>query len=214
MRRERYGRQYGGTAMQSTIPAPSTLEGRRLTPRQQQLEDALVALVLAEGFSAGTVEDLAARLGCSKRTLYALAGSKEQLALLVVRQFFRRATVAVEEAIAGTRTPGRRVTRYLEAVAEQLRAAGPAFRADVAAFPPAAEIYEQNTAAAAARVRELVDEGIRAGAFRRVPAAFVSEVVTATMRRITSGEIGAATGLDDAQAYAELARLVVAAISR
>ena len=34
------------------------------------------------------------------------------------------------------------------------------------------------------------------------------------MRRITSGEIGAATGLDDAQAYAELARLVVAAIRR
>lgn len=187
---------------------------RRLTPRQRQLQDALVALVLAEGFLGSTVEDVAARLGCSKRTLYALAASKEQLALLAVREFFRRATVAVEDAIAGTRSPARRVVAYLEAVAEQLRAAGPAFRADVAAFAPAAEVYEQNTAAAAVRVRELVDEGITAGAFRRVPAAFVSEVVTSTMRRITSGEIGAATGLDDAQAYAELARLVVAAISR
>ncbi|SDR80665.1 DNA-binding transcriptional regulator, AcrR family [Friedmanniella luteola] len=201
--------------MQSTVPAPPAPVGpRRLTPRQRQLQDGLVELVLAEGFSAATVEDVAARLGCSKRTLYALADSKEQLALLVVRQFFRRATAAVEEALAGTRSPARRVTRYLEAVAEQLRAAGPAFRADVAAFAPAAEVYEQNTAAAAARVRELIDDGIRAGAFRRVPAAFVGEVVTATMRRITSGEIGAATGLDDAQAYAELARLVVAAISR
>jgi hypothetical protein len=34
------------------------------------------------------------------------------------------------------------------------------------------------------------------------------------MRRITSGEIGRTTGLDDAQAYAELARLVVAAVRR
>jgi AcrR family transcriptional regulator len=201
--------------MQSTLPASTAPVGyRRLTPRQLQLQDALVELVLAEGFSAATVEDVAARLGCSKRTMYALADSKEQLALLVVREFFRRATAAVEDALAGTRSPTRRVTRYLEAVAEQLRAAGPAFRADVAAFAPAAEVYEQNTAAAAARVRELIDEGIRAGAFRRVPAAFVGEVVTATMRRITSGEIGAATGLDDAQAYSELARLVVAAISR
>ncbi|GAA1426912.1 TetR/AcrR family transcriptional regulator [Microlunatus lacustris] len=201
--------------MQSTLPtAASPADGRRLTPRQRQLQDDLVRLVLAEGFLAGTVEDVAARLGCSKRTLYALAGSKEQLALLAVRQFFRRATAAVEDAIAGTRSPARRVVRYLEAVAEQLRAAGPDFRADVAAFAPAAEVYEQNTAAAAVRVRELIDEGIAAGAFRRVPAAFVGEVVTSTMRRITSGEIGAATGLDDAQAYAELARLVVAAISR
>lgn len=171
-------------------------------------------LVLASGFRALTVEEMAARLGCSKRTLYALADSKEQLAVLAVRQFFRRATAAVEVAVAGTTAPARRVTRYLEAVAEQLRPAGSAFRADVAAFAPAAEIYEQNTAAAAARVRELIDEGTRAGVFRSVPAAFVAEVVTATMRRITSGEIGAATGLDDAQAYSELARLVVAAVRR
>lgn len=202
--------------MQSTLPVSSSTATplRRLTPRQLELQDALVELVLSSGFSALTVEDMAARLGCSKRTLYALAESKEQLALLVVRQFFRRATAAVEVALAGTRSPARRVTRYLEAVAEQLRPAGPAFRADMAAFAPAAELYEQNTAAAAARVRELIDEGTRAGAFRRVPAAFVGEVVTATMRRITSGEIGVATGLDDAQAYSELARLVVAAIRR
>ena len=67
---------------------------------------------------------------------------------------------------------------------------------------------------AARRVRELIDEGTRAGAFRQVPAAFVSEVVTATMRRITSGEITSATGLSDAEAYSELARLVVAAVRR
>ena len=64
------------------------------------------------------------------------------------------------------------------------------------------------------QVRELIDEGTRAGAFRRVHAAFVREVVTATMRRITSGEIAAATGLSDAEAYSELAQLVVAAIRR
>ena len=34
------------------------------------------------------------------------------------------------------------------------------------------------------------------------------------MRRITSGEIAATTGLSDAEAYSELAELVVAAIRR
>ena len=191
-----------------------TLLERQLTGRQAQLRDALTELVLAQGFAHLTVDQVAAELRCSKRTLYTLADSKEQLAVLAVRHFFKRSTDQVEAALVRTRAPARRVTRYLEAVAEALRPASRAFRDDLARFRPAAEIYEQNTAAAAQRVRELIDEGTRAGAFRQVPAAFVGEVVTATMRRITSGEITAATGLTDAEAYAELARLVVAAIRR
>jgi AcrR family transcriptional regulator len=187
---------------------------RRLTGRQTDLRDALVQLVLDQGFTHLTIDQVAASLNCSKRTLYTLAASKEQLAALAVRHFFRRATDQVEAAIARVRTPERRVARYLEAVAEALTPATRAFRDDLARFRPATEIYEQNTAAAAQRVRELIDEGTRAGAFRQVPAAFVGEMVTATMRRITSGEITAATGLTDAEAYAELARLVVAAIRR
>ena len=194
------------------MDATSTREPR--TARQAALRDQLVDLVLAEGFARLTLDEVAARLGCSKRTLYALADSKEQLATLAVRDFFRRATDHVETAIARTRSPARRVTRYLQAVAEALRPASRAFRDDLARFAPAREIYEQNTVAAAARVRALLNEGTRAGTFRNVPAAFVAEVVTATMRRITSGEIGAATGLDDAEAYAQLARLVVAGVQR
>ena len=85
----------------------------RLTSRQAHLRDALVEMVLVEGFSQLTMDQVAARLNCSKRTLYALAASKEQLAVLAVRHFFRRATEQVEAAIAATRNPARRVTRYL-----------------------------------------------------------------------------------------------------
>lgn len=185
-----------------------------LTTRQRELVDQLVDLFLAEGFAQLTLDDVAARLGCSKRTLYALADSKEQLAVRTVRQFFRRATDQVEAAISRTRTPAGRLTRYLQAVAEALRPAGPAFRRDLARHAATRELYEQNTTAAALRVRRLIDDGIDAGAFRNVSAVFVGEVVTATMRQITSGELGRATGLDDAQAYGELAKLVVAAIRR
>ncbi len=185
-----------------------------LTDRQLELADSLVDLFVTQGFSAFTLDDIAARLGCSKRTLYVLADSKEQLATLAVRRFFRRATAQVEAAIARVRSPGARVTRYLEAVAEALRPTSAAFRRDVSQFPPAREVYEQNTAAAAQRVRELIDAGMAQGSFRKVSAVFVGEVVTATMRRIMTGEIGSATGLDDAAAYGELAKLTVAAVRR
>ncbi|HEX8489188.1 MAG TPA: TetR/AcrR family transcriptional regulator [Propionibacteriaceae bacterium] len=196
---------------------------RRLTTRQAALRSELVALVLHEGFAHLRVEDLAARLGCSRRTLYALAPSREQLATLAVREFFRTATAQVEGALLATSdAPDRdgepdaadRVTRYLSAVAEALAPASRAFLDDVAHFAPAREIYENNTAAAARRVRSLLDEGTRTGAFRPVRGEFVAEVVTATMRRIASGDVQSSTGLTDADAYAELAGLVVAAVRR
>ena len=109
---------------------------RRLTARQAQLLDQLEELFLAEGFAGFTLEDLAVRLHCSKTTLYALADSKEQLAVRVVRHFFRRATGAVEARTATEDDPARRVTVYLEAVARALTPASRAFHRDLEAFPP------------------------------------------------------------------------------
>lgn len=187
---------------------------RRLTGRQRQLQDELIDLVLAEGFAHLTMDHVAARLNCSKRTLYALADSRDQLATEAVKLFFRRATEQVEQAINRTRAPAKRVQRYLAAVAAALAPASRAFLDDVADFAPTREVYEANTAAAAQRVRDLITEGTEAGAFRAVRADFVAEVVTATMYRITSGEIQRSTGMGDAESYRQLAQLVVAAVRR
>lgn len=185
-----------------------------LTRRQSQLEDALVEVVLTEGFAHLTVDDLAMRLGCSKRTLYALAPSKEQLVTRTVQIFFRRATDQVEQAIRRTRSPARRLTRYLTAVADALAPASSAFMADVAGFAPAAEIYELNTQLATRRVRELISDGIASRDFRDVPAPMLAEMVTSTMRRIGTGELQRATGLTHARAYAQLAEITVVALRR
>ncbi|SHN46227.1 TetR/AcrR family transcriptional regulator [Cryptosporangium aurantiacum] len=181
---------------------------RRGAARRTELLDALVELLLAEGFAAFTLDDLSARLHCSKRTLYAIAGSKEQLVRAAVVHFFRNATVEVEDAIADEPDPAARIARYLSAVAAALRPASAAFIDDVAAFPPAAEIYERNTQAAAERIRTFVDEGVAAGAFRDVHTGFVADVVASTMVRIQQRQVAATTGLSDADAYTELAALV------
>ncbi|MFG1927112.1 TetR/AcrR family transcriptional regulator [Cryptosporangium sp. NPDC048952] len=181
---------------------------RRGAARRTELLDALVELLLAEGFASFTLDDLAARLHCSKRTLYALASSKEQLVRAAVVHFFRNATVTVEQATAGVSDPAGRIAAYLQAVADALRPASAAFIDDVAAFAPATEIYERNTRAAATRIREFVDDGVAAGAFRDVHTGFVADVVASTMVRIQRREVAATTGLSDAEAYTELAVLV------
>jgi AcrR family transcriptional regulator len=187
---------------------------RRPTARQAQLFDELTALFLAEGFARFTLDDLAVRLRCSKTTLYALADSKEQLAVRVVRHFFRRATEEVEASTAGEVDPARRVTAYLEAVARALTPASRAFRRDLEAFPPGRAVYEQNTAVAAERVGALIADGVAAGRFRAVHAALVADTVTTLMLRIGRGDTARATGLDDAAAYRELAGLLLHGISR
>jgi len=182
--------------------------------RRSELFDDLVELLLGEGFGHVTLDDLATRLRCSKRTLYGIAGSKEQLVRAAVVHFFRRATARVEAALAAESTPAGRLAGYLHAVSAELAPASAQFFDDVAAFQPAAEVYERNTRAAAHRVRQLIDEGVAAGAFREVHVAFAADVITSVMVRIQRRQVADSTGLADAEAYGHLAELLLHGLTR
>jgi AcrR family transcriptional regulator len=199
--------------MTTSTTAQRSPEDGALTRRQAELLDQLEEVFLAEGFARFTLDELAVRLRCSKSTLYALAGSKEQLAHRVVKHFFRKATDAVEAQTGRETDPGLRVIAYLSAVARALAPASPAFHRDLDAFPPGRETYEQNTALAADRVRRLIADGVDQGRFREVHPALIADTVTTLMLRIGRGETARATGLDDAAAYRELAALLLHGIS-
>lgn len=184
------------------------------TRRRTELFDALVALLLAEGFAHLTLDDIAARLRCSKSTLYTLAASKEQLVQAATVHFFRSATGFVEARVAATTGARDRIAAYLSAVGEALDPASEQFMTDLDGFAPARAVYEQNTGIAARRVQELIAEGVAAGDFRDVHAAFAADLVAAAMVRIQQRVVRRTTGLDDADAYRELAAILTAGISR
>jgi AcrR family transcriptional regulator len=198
-----------GRAMSTTVRSAADV----LTRRQAELLDQLEELFLAEGFSQFTLDELALRLHCSKSTLYALAGSKEQLVHRVVKHYFRKATAAVEADTVTEGDPALRVTAYLTAVARALAPAGPVFHRDLDSFPPGREVYERNTAAAAERVRSLIADGVAQGRFREVHPALIADTITTSMFRIGRGDTQRATGLDDATAYRELAALLLHGIT-
>ena len=66
---------------------------------------------------------------------------------------------------------------------------------------------------AARRVQQLIASGAASGELRDVHAAFVADVVASSMVRIQQRRVVEATGLDDAQAYTELADLVLHGVS-
>jgi AcrR family transcriptional regulator len=183
------------------------------TPRQEDLLDRLVTVFLAEGFQRFTIAELAARLRCSKTTLYSVGHSKEAIVAGALVRFFRLAAIQVEERVDAESDPALRIVTYLRTVADALRPASPIFFADLAAHPSARAIYERNTELAVARVKRLIDEGETAGTFRAVNAAFVADVVTTTMARIQAGQVSGSTGLGDAEAYDELAGLILRGIT-
>jgi AcrR family transcriptional regulator len=184
--------------------APRTKAARR----REALVDRLIEVFLEQGFAELSVAELAAALRCSKTTLYLVAASREQIIVTVVRAFFRRATERVEAAVDTSADPGRRVGAYLRAISAELAPASPAFFTDLDAFPPAREIYRQNTQIAARRVRELVDE-----ASPDADASFVGAVAGLVMEAIHRGEIETMTGLADSAAYGALADLIIARMS-
>ena len=172
--------------------------------RREELIERLIGIFLDQGFAELGVADLAALLRCSKITLYAVAGSKEQIIVTVVKAFFRRATARVEAELAREADPRERVEAYLRAISAELATASPAFFADLTSFAPAREIYRQNTRIAADRVKQLV-----LAASPGQDAAFAGAVAGLVMEAVHRGEIKASTGLDDSAAYAALAGLLV-----
>ena len=186
----------------------------RSSQRREELLDELTSLFLAEGFLAFGIGDLAARLRCSRSTLYLVAESKEQIVLAGLRRFFRGAAARIEARVEAELDLGARLATYLRSVAEELQPAGPAFYADLAAYAPGREVYAENTRAASRRVRALVSEGVASGAMRAVDARFVGAAVASVMTDIQTGRLGEATGLADAAAYEALADLVMHGLAR
>ncbi|MFC4055310.1 TetR/AcrR family transcriptional regulator [Actinomadura syzygii] len=182
----------------------------RASRRRDDLIDRLMEVFLDRGFASLSVAELAAVLRCSKSTLYAVAASREQIIVAVVRAFFRRATERVEAVLDASADPRERVGAYLRAISAELAPASPAFFADLDAFAPAREIYKRNTRYAVRRVRGLVREAFPDGAGAAADAAFVGAVAGQVMEAVHRGEIAADTGLDDSAAYAALASLIVA----
>ena len=72
--------------MPPSPPAPASARQRRKEARPQELLDAALALFVEKGFAATRSEEVAARAGVSKGTLYLYYPSKEELFKAVVRE--------------------------------------------------------------------------------------------------------------------------------
>jgi AcrR family transcriptional regulator len=181
---------------------------RTWSPRRQEIFDRLQDLFLAEGFRHLTIADLVDRLHCSRRTLYNLAPSREELILIVVDRLMNNMGLEANIKAAACDHPGEAIEAYLGTGVTTLRQAQSAFIEDLEAYGPTRHLYDRHLHVAITVIGKLIDDGISRGAFRPFHAPLIAEILDAAVERIRRPEVLARAGVSMSQATNELSQLI------
>ncbi len=168
----------------------------------------LESIFLRDGFRGVTVARLARELRCSRRTIYLLAPSKEDLFLRVFDRYLSRLR---EEGARGAMAarPEEAFAPYLSpAIAAAGKLSATLIR-DMTACPPANDMWERHQRERMAGLRQLVERCVAEGIFRHANAYLVAEVFAASLRRIREPSFLAASNLSYREAVAELYGLLL-----
>lgn len=134
--------------MRAVTPPRPVLTRRReaeLTDRQREILDELGRMVSSDGFIDLTMADLAARLNCSLRTLYLLAGSRNELVVMVIDRVLRSHGRAAHSAVTADMSALEAIGAYLHAANNAVSAVTPEFAADMAAIDEGSALNEAHS---------------------------------------------------------------------
>jgi AcrR family transcriptional regulator len=174
------------------------------SPRGEKILDRLEGIFLDEGFRRVTVAELAARLHCSRATLYALAPSKEELFLRVLDRVLGRIRRLGQEAAAGQSNVRDRIVAHMAPGMSEMQAASGVFFSDIASLPDARRILASHQRARREEVRAILEEGINGGDFRGVHTSLVAEVLMVAIQRVMDPQVLAENRLSAGEAIGEI----------
>ena len=208
--------------MKSSPPAPPvSARQRRKDARPQELLDAALDLFVERGFAATRSEDVAARAGVSKGTLYLYYPSKEELLKEVIRHHVINPIAEGVQIIREFDGP----TPELLALVLQLwwerigetRASGimKLMTSEVRNFPDIAQFYVDEVVAPSHQMLvSVLQRGIERGEFRQVDAdeathAMVGPLVLLALNKHSLGACSAAFLLNPKAVIAALVDMVL-----
>lgn len=149
---------------------------RELTERQRQILDGMEELV-AGGFAELTMAELAARLNCSLRTLYALAPSRDELVLIVIDRSLWRIGRVARDAIGEDLAPLDAIRAYLEAATVAVGGWTEGFARDLATVPAAQQLQDEHNEYLFEVTRTLLDLAVERRDIAAVDTAAVARVL-------------------------------------
>jgi AcrR family transcriptional regulator len=156
---------------------PTPPRARRKEARPAELLAAALDAFRARGFAATRMEDIAARAGVSKGTIYLYYPSKQAIFEALVREALLPNLARVEAAMAASAASAPDKLRQVIATVAQLTRDGRLLAipklvlTEAGNFPELARFYRQEVVARALRlIAGILDQGMAEGAFRRLDA--------------------------------------------
>ena len=180
----------------------------QLSPRLTLILRELERIVVSEGFLHLDTASLAKRLRCSKRALYTLAPTQDQLLVLVIGRVLRRTNKYLAGIAKGASDRRTALTNYMAAIVQTSRPADPRFLRDIAEFRPGMRLLRKLQRRTVDRLEQIIRGGIEAGAFNDISPKLVAELILMAAARLINPEFLRQLGLTLAEAYEELSRLI------
>jgi AcrR family transcriptional regulator len=190
----------------SLAPAASPPRQRRKEARPQELLDAALELFAEKGFAATRSEEVAARAGVAKGTLYLYYPSKEELLKAVISQQLSSEIAAGAEQAEQFDGPIAELLREVLSAWWQRVFDSPGSAVfklvitEVRNFPEIAEFYlDQVVRPGKQLIGRIIERGIERGEFRpvNVPAAVLSMVLPMVMLCLHKHSLGACVPMED-----------------
>ncbi len=196
------------------VGAPRPLLSKKaeaaLGARHRVLLDGLERLLVDGELGGLTIGELATSLGCSRRTLYELAPSKEQLFLLVLDRYMHRVGQTAIAAIDQDQPASVQLRRY--ATASITYAFGSDAFDDLAEVPGAQRTLDRHYQFATSVIERILAIGIERGEFRAVNASVAAVVLLAGVVHVARPDVLGDLGLPLEVAVANVLDLAVAGL--
>jgi AcrR family transcriptional regulator len=191
---------------------PAPIAPGPFSPRQEEILAELEAIILREGFRDLTVAGLSKRLRCSRRTLYELAESKNELVLLVLDRLLQRMGRRAHQRLRELSDPSERVQFFVGAGSAEIRSISIAFAEDITNFAPARRLFDAHYEFAASVLAGVIQDGIDKGAFRKVQPYLVAQLIEAGLARVQDPRVLRRLPGSEAESFDELTGIVLRGI--
>ncbi len=184
----------------------------QLTERQREVLRQLDAM-FREGFAELTMAEIAARAGCSLRTLYALAPSRDELVLMVVdRQLWRIGGDA--QRIIAELSPLDAIRSYLRAAHVAVGRATDAWSRDLATVPAVRALVDSHNQYLIDVTRILLDTAAARGDIADADTAAVARVLAGLGRSFADPDVARTLRSTPQQAADEAVEIILKGLTR
>jgi AcrR family transcriptional regulator len=190
-------------------PPPDLTEGRTFSPRHLELLAGLEDIIFSEGFSHLTVGGLAERLQCSRRTLYEIAESKEQIVLVVVDRYMRCLGRQSYDRATDGENAFDRIRYYVTQGLVEVQEAKLRFAEDAASSRAVHQLLDWHFRYAVGEVAALLRQGVADGEFVHINAVLAAELLDAGLARLQEPRVLQTAGISLSEALEQCLALFV-----